>query len=308
MIVCCGEALIDMLPRIGSDGAAVFQPFAGGSPFNTAIALGRLGAEAGFLGGLSDDFFGAILGKALGEAGVDTALAIRSDRPTTLAFVTLVEGNARYAFYDENSAGRMIAAADLPDLPASVAALHFAGVSLVQEPCGSAYEALIGRERGRRVISLDPNVRPSLVKDAEAYRKRVARLAAMADIVKLSEEDLEWLAPATPFETVAGRWLDAGARLAILTRGAAGALAISRAASAAVPAVAVKVADTVGAGDTFTAGLLARLAATGRLAKDGIAALSEADIADALAFAARAAAVTVSRPGADPPWLHELAG
>lgn len=298
MILSCGEALIDMLPRSTADGATVFQPFIGGSPFNTAIALGRLGAPAGF--------FGAMLKAALDEGQVDASLAILTDRPTTLAFVALVNGNARYAFYDENSAGRLIIEADLPDLPARVAALHFSAVSLVQEPCGSAFETLMTREAGKRVTSLDPNVRPTLVKDPDAFRRRIGRMAAMADIIKLSEDDLAWLAPGAAFETIAEKWFGTGTRLAILTRGAAGAVALTRNLSLAIPGIAVPVADTVGAGDTFTAGLLARLNQRGLLSKASIATLTEENLVDTIAFAVRAATITVSRPGADPPWRREL--
>jgi fructokinase len=187
-----------------------------------------------------------------------------------------------------------------------VAALHFSAVSLVQEPCGSAFETLMKRETARRVTSLDPNVRPTLVKDPDAFRRRIGRMAAMADIIKLSEDDLAWLAPGAAFETIAEKWLGMGTRLAILTRGAAGALALTRNLSLAIPGIAVPVADTVGAGDTFTAGLLARLNRRGLLSKAGIATLTEENLADVTAFAVRAATITVSRPGADPPWRREL--
>src|SRR5436305_1682188 len=142
MLVTCGEALIDMLPRKGGDGASVFEPFVGGSVFNVAIALGRLGVPAGFFGGLSTEFFGAMLKQALEKSRVDVSYANISDRPTTLAFVTLIEGHARYAFFDEHSAGRMLTEADLPAFPAALKALHFGSFSLAAEPCGSAYESL----------------------------------------------------------------------------------------------------------------------------------------------------------------------
>ncbi|HVY18743.1 MAG TPA: carbohydrate kinase [Bauldia sp.] len=307
MIVSCGEALIDFLPRETAGGAPVFDPRPGGSPFNVAIAIGRLDASAGFLGGLSTDMFGDTLRGALAASRVDTSLAPTSDRPTTLAFVSVVNGNARYAFYDEGSAGRMLTGADLPALPASVAALHFGSFSLAAEPCGSTFEALMQREHSARVISLDVNVRPTLIPDRGAYLARLERLAAMADIVKLSEEDLAWLDPTTKFESLARRWLAAGAKLVTLTKGAEGAVAISRSHTVTTPGVPVKVADTVGAGDTFTGATLVRLFQRGLLDKRAIAALSERDVADALEFAARAASVTVSRPGADPPWARELA-
>jgi len=306
MIVTCGEALIDMLPREGADGAAVFQPFAGGSVFNVAIALGRLGVPTGFFGGLSTDFFGRTLRDALEKSRVDVSFANISDRPSTLAFVTLIEGQARYAFFDEHSAGRMLTDADLPAFPAALRALHFGSLSLAAEPCGSAYEALMRREHVSRVISLDPNIRPTLIKNRDAHIARIERLVGLADIVKLSEDDLAWLAPGAAFDGFARAWLERGAKLVIMTRGAEGALARSRRVAVSVPSVKVTVADTIGAGDTFSAALMARLDQHGLLTKSAVAGLNESRVTDALAYAAKAASITCSRSGADPPWLREL--
>jgi len=307
MIVSCGEALIDFLPRQQADGATVFQPLPGGSPFNVAIALGRLAVEAGFFGGLSTDFFGAMLRAALADSAVDTEFAEISERPSTLAFVSLDGGEAGYAFFDEGSAGRMLSEAELPAFPKKVTALHFGSFSLAEEPCGSALEALMRREQRDRVISLDPNIRPTLIKNRDGYVARINRMAAMSDIVRLSEEDLAWLAPGAGLEEAARRWLAHGTGLVILTRGANGAEALTKTASLTVPGVAVEVVDTVGAGDTFTAAVLARLDQLALLSKAGVAGLTAAALADLLGLAARAAAITVSRAGADPPWLRELA-
>jgi fructokinase len=307
MIVSCGEALIDFLPRRAPGGEVSYAPFPGGSPMNVAIAVGRLGAPAGFFGGLSTDLFGDVLRSALEASNVDTTFANVSDRPSTLAFVGLNGGDARYAFYDEGSAGRMLTDNDLPAFPKTVTALHFGSFSLAEEPCGSAFEALMQREQRDRVISLDVNVRPTLIRNRDGYLARIGRLVEMADIVKLSADDLDWLAPGGGFDGLARSWLADGARLVVLTRGADGAMAISQHGSFAAPGVKVTVADTIGAGDTFTAGMLARLSQRGLLAKPAVAALTRDQIADVLAFAARAAAITVSRPGADPPWLRELA-
>jgi fructokinase len=307
MIVVCGEALIDMLPRKGADGAAVFQPFVGGSPYNVAIALGRLEMATSFFGGLSTDFFGEMLRKALTASRVDVSFANVSDRPTTLAFVSLAEGQARYAFLDENSAGRMLTEIDLPAFPVEVTTVHFGSFSLASEPCGSAYEMLAQREHLSRVISLDPNIRPTLIKNRDAHIARIERLVGYADIVKLSEDDLAWLAPGANFDAFADAWLDRGAKLVVMTRGATGASARSRRVSVSVPAVEVRIADTIGAGDTFSAALMARLDERGLLTKLDVAALSEAAINDLLGYAAKAASITCSRPGADPPWRRELA-
>ncbi len=163
------------------------------------------------------------------------------------------------------------------------------------------------REQNDRVISLDPNIRPTLVRNRDGYLARLDRLLAMADIARLSGEDLDWIAPGTSFETLGRRWLDLGAKVVILTRGAEGATAITAHNAVSVPGIAAKVVDTVGAGDTFTAGFLARLEALGLLTKKAVAKLGREQLTDVLTFATKAAAVTVSRAGADPPWLKEIA-
>ena len=306
MILCCGEALIDFLPRRGAAGEDLLEPAAGGSVFNTAIALGRLGVPAGYFGGVSTDMFGELLSRTLQGSRVDISLAPRSGRPTTLAFVQLRDGQATYAFYDEGSAGRMLGEDDLPELPAEVGGLHFGAISLVQEPCATAFEALLSREHRQRVISLDPNVRPGLVRDRPGYEARINRLVAMTDIVKLSEEDLRWFAPEASFEKFAQSWLALGAAVVVVTRGGEGAVGFSRSARVEVPSAPVQVVDTVGAGDTFTAGLLAALHRAGFLGKDAVRSLSSDQLRAVLSYAARAASVTVSRAGADPPWAEEL--
>ena len=308
MIVTCGEALIDMMPGQTADGRAAFIPFAGGSIFNVAIALGRLGVPAGFYSGLSTDFFGTMLRQALSASHVDHSFAPDFARPTTLAFVQLVNGNARYAFFDEQTAGRMLTAADFPDLPAKVSALHFGSFSLAQSPGGDTLEALMMREAKRRVISLDPNIRPSLIPDRDAHLLRLARMTGEADIVKVSDEDLAWIAPGTDMEAYARRLLQGSVKLVAFTRGGEGAVLFTKDHRLSAPVPKVKVADTIGAGDTFMAGLLAYLHQRGLLTKDGLASLGEPDLQGALSYASAAAAVTVSRPGADPPWAHELEG
>jgi fructokinase len=305
MIVSCGEALIDFLPAdVG--GRAGFSAAAGGSPFNVAIAAGRLGAPAGFFGGLSTDLFGDILRAALDASGVDASLAQVSERPSTLAFVSLAGGSARYAFFDEQSAGRMLSEADLPAFPRTVTALHFGSFSLAEEPCGTAFEALMQREQRDRVISLDLNIRPTLIHNRDGHIARLDRLIEMADIVRASDEDLEWLEPGADAAEMTARFLKRGAKLVVLTRGADGALAATRHETVTVPAPTVIVADTVGAGDTFTGALLAHLHEQNSLSKQAIAKLGSDALRAALDYAARAAAITVSRPGCDPPWRREL--
>jgi fructokinase len=306
MIVSCGEALIDFLAVPAGAGLPRYEPHPGGSPFNVAIALGRLGAPAAFLGGLSTDYFGEALLSALKESGVDTSLALVVPRPTTLAFVTLAGGEARYAFFDENSAGRLLADSDMPAIPASVNALHFGSFSLVEEPCGSAFEMLMQREMAHHVISLDLNIRPALIHNRDGYLARVERMAAMSDIVKLSAGDLAWLAPEMPFAALAEHWLKHGTHVAILTDGANGARAITARGDLSVPAAPATVVDTIGGGDAFTAALLAALHERELLTKEHVARLPLEAVEAAMRFAARAAALTVARAGASPPWRADL--
>ena len=306
MIVCCGEALIDFLPRKAADGGSAYQPFCGGSVFNTAIALGRLGLPTGFFSGLSADFFGDMLREGLKASNVDLRFAKVWDKPSTLAFVKLVDGHARYSFFDDNSASRMLTRKDWPKFGTPVTALHFGSISLIPDPGGATLEALMKREAKKRVVSLDPNIRPGQIRDRRSHLARLRRMIAMADLVKVSDEDVVWMTGGRDFEKAARSWLRLGARVVVITKGGEGVLAFTRRFALALPAVPVTVADTVGAGDTFTAGLLAALSRAGLLDKTALAAISEDALGAALAFAARAAAVTCSRPGADPPWAHEL--
>lgn len=306
MILCCGDTLIDMLPRLTPAGEPAFAPYVGGALFNSAVALGRVGARAGLLTGLSSDFFGKMLAAALAECHVDTSYAHISDRHTTLAFVRLVDGHASYTFFDENSAGRMLYESDLPELDERVEAMLFGCMTLIAEPCGSTYEALMRREHKGRVMMLDPNIRRDFIPDKAAHMARMRRMIAMADIVKLSDEDLDWFGEAGSQDEAAAGWLKEGPKLIVVTHGARGANAYSRHGKLSVPARKVAIVDTVGAGDTFNAGILAFLQENGLLSKEALAALSEEAIRQALDFAAQVAAVTVSRAGANPPWRHEL--
>lgn len=306
-VLCCGEALIDMLPRESRAGEATFAPYPGGAVFNTAIALGRLACPTGFFSGLSTDLFGQMLETALAASNVDAGLAHRSGRPTTLAFVTLVAGHASYAFYDENTAGRMLTPANLPVVPPEVRAMFFGGISLPVAPCGDAYEALMLREAPARVTMIDPNIRPGFISDATAYRARLARMITVADIVKLSDEDLYWLDGPADLEAAARGVLARGPKLVFITEGAKGAHGFSASQRVFVPARQVTVIDTVGAGDTFNAGVLAALDRAGALDKAAVAAADAGLIRAALDLGVAAAAVTVSRAGANPPWAAELA-
>lgn len=305
MILCAGEALIDMLPRETQDGAPAFAPHVGGAVLNTAVALARLGAAAGFFSGLSTDLFGAQIAGRLAEDGVDTSLTARSERPTTLAFVTLTNGQARYAFYDENTAGRMLSEADLPR-HVEASACFFGGISLAVEPCADAYAALSARLAADIPMMIDPNIRLDFVRDADRYRARIAAMIERADIVKVSDEDLEWLGGGDTLEERAQSLLGRGPALICVTRGAEGAVAYSADRRVAVPAERAVVVDTVGAGDTFNAGILAALSEQGVLTKTALRNLSEEAMRTALTLGVRAATITIGRAGANPPRRNEL--
>ncbi|MEM1386812.1 MAG: carbohydrate kinase [Pseudomonadota bacterium] len=306
MILCCGEALIDMLPQTGEGDQTSYAPHAGGAVFNTAVALGRLGVPAGFYCALSDDMFGAQLRQVLEESRVDLRYAPAVDRPCTLAFVQLVDGQAHYLFYDVGSALRMMTPDALPALEADVEGLFFGCISLVGEPCGSAFEALMQREEGRRLMVIDPNIRTSFISDETAFRARMSRMIAMADIVKVSDEDLHWLEGEGTVSALAHGILQKGPRLVLVTEGARGAHGYSAHARAFVPANQVRVADTIGAGDTFNAGALDALRQMSALTKEAIGDLDAAGIETVLKRGVDAAAITVSRAGANPPWAHEF--
>lgn len=306
MIVCCGEALIDMLPRTTTLGETAFAPYVGGAVFNTAIALGRLEVPTGFFSGISTDFFGDMLRDTLAASNVDLSLVKFSDLPTTMAFVRLEKGHASYLFYDEQTAGRMLYESDLPEIGDHVEAMHFSCISLIPEPCGGTYEALMRRESSKRVMMFDPNIRKNFIKDKASHLARMKRMVAMADIVKLSDEDLDWFGEPGTTQEIATRWLTLGPKLIVITKGASGLVAYSKDHHVTVPAERVQVVDTVGAGDTINAGILCSLRDQTLLTKAAIAALTPGQIEAVLRFSAKAAAFTVSRAGANPPTREEM--
>ncbi|MEU6983508.1 carbohydrate kinase [Streptomyces sp. NPDC046324] len=295
MIVVAGESLIDLVP----DGAAAgplpaLVPRRGGGPYNTAVALGRLGAEVAFCSRVSTDAFGEALMGGLREAGVATGLVQRGPEPTTLAVASVgADGSAEYGFYVDGTADRLFA---LPErLPEGVRAVAFGTCSLALEPGASAYEALLRREAERGALTLlDPNIRPGLIPDAAVYRERFASWLPYVSILKLSEEDAAWLG-GTP-----AHWLERGPSAVVVTRGAAGLAVHTPSYEVSVPAVRVEVADTIGAGDTVNAALLHGL---GDRPVDSLDAGAWSAL---LTYAAGAAALTCTRPGAEPPYAHEL--
>lgn len=306
MIICCGEAVIDFLPAKERDGAMNFQAFTGGSIYNVAIALGRLGRTVGYCGGLSTDFFGDRLRSGLKESGVDLSFSPISDRSSTLAFVQFHDGEPSYAFIDGDSAARMLQVKDLPVLSKPVKALHFGSISLIHDPAGATLEAFAHQHHGGKIISLDPNIRAEQVRDRDAYMQRLNAMMAMADIIKLSDIDLEWIAPGANPDSVAAQWLEAGAKVIAITKGGKGVVAYTKGSRIECAPEPVDIADTIGAGDTFMAGFLAALDRTGFLNIDKIDELDAGHLEKALKFAMRVARITISRPGANPPWAEEL--
>lgn len=308
MILCCGEALIDMIPTRTRAGSDAFAPHTGGAVYNTAIALGRLGRPTGLFTGLSTDLFGRQLKNGLTASHVETGYLSESDRPSTLAFVQLVDGHASYSFFDENSAGRMLNAQDIPAISDEVTALFLGGISLACEPCAETYAELLAQFGDSRAVMMDPNIRPGFIDDPDHYRARLQRMLRQCDILKLSDEDLEWLDPSmrSTDEKVAALF-DHGLSVFILTQGGDGATGyLSDGQKVTVPARRVEVVDTVGAGDTFNAGLLAWLSEQNLLQKPSLQQLSPEHLTRALEHGAKVAAITVSRSGANPPWQAEL--
>ncbi|MFF0888148.1 carbohydrate kinase [Streptomyces sp. NPDC003456] len=300
MIVVAGEALIDLVPR-GAGALAALQPALGGGPFNTAVALGRLGSPTAFCSRVSDDAFGEALLDRLRATGVDVSSVQRGGEPTTLAVATLGEdGSAAYTFYVEGTADRLFSAPAA--LPTGTRAVSFGTCSLVLEPGASAYEELMRAAAGQGAFTaLDPNIRPGLIADADAYRARFKSWLSSVSLLKLSAEDAEWLG-GTPRE-----WLAAGPAAVVVTRGGAGLTAYTRdGGEYTVPGERVEVVDTIGAGDTVNAALLHGLAVRDALTDRGVAGLGEDGWTELLRFAARAAAVTCARAGAEPPYAREL--
>ena len=308
MILCCGESLIDMIPEQTSKGTSGFVPYPGGAIFNTAIGIGRLECPVGLMSGISTDIFGQQLMAELSASNVDTSNVILSDRPTTLAFVQLTDGQASYLFYDENSAGRMIAVKDMPHQLKSITAFLFGGISLHCDPGAEAYVRFAETHANDSVVMVDPNIRPSFISNEILFRDHMERMLRLADIVKVSNEDLNWLFPGSEtVETKISKLRKIGPAIVVLTSGSSGVQAWKPEEDPIfVDSLKVDVVDTVGAGDSFNAGFLTSLSKAGLLNKPTIRLILESDIVAALNFGVRTAAKTVGRAGANPPWRDEL--
>ncbi|TFI42017.1 carbohydrate kinase [Rhodococcus sp. 1R11] len=317
-ILVCGEALVDLVPV---HEGPLLSPKLGGGPFNVAISIGRLGSPVAYLSRISRDSFGEQILASLRDAGVDISWVQRGDEPTTLAMTTLAEdGSAEYSFYADGTADRLVA--DPGDLPDEISVLSFGTLSLLYEPGASVYAELLHRARAAgKLTMLDPNIRPAAIDStsgditADGFRDRFRSWLPSIDILKVSEDDSHWLGLGTQGTTV-DDWLVAGVTAVVMTRGGDGisvftaseettATGVTAADEVSVPGVAVDVVDTIGAGDTVHGALLSYLEKETIITSKAVREMTGEDWRQALSFAAKAAAITVSRPGADPPWASE---
>ena len=311
MYLVCGEALFDFFSEDDASGLASkvnFRAIAGGSPFNVAVGLRRLGVDSALFAGLSTDYLGRRLQQVLQEEGVRADYLVDFAAPTTLAMVAVgANGSPHYSFRGEGCADRQLRLEHLPELGPQVRGLHIGSFSLVVQPIADTLLALVGRESGKRLISLDPNVRLNPEPNIDLWRSRIAELVELADLIKVSDEDLSLLYPEQDPQRVIESWLTHRCQLVFLTRGGEGASVFSRAhGSWSVPACSVTIADTVGAGDTFQAALISWLTEQQLDSVDGVQRLSREQIDAMLKFAVQAAALTCGKTGPDLPYRHQL--
>lgn len=306
LFTAIGEILVDFVPIVEAGRRVGFRMHPGGSPFNVAVGLARLGGRVEFAGKASTDSFGRFLVSHLEREGIGTRFLSRSPAPSTLAFVTIEDGDPTYAFYGEGAADTQLRPEDVPVEIETSSMLHFGSISMLREPASSTIASLVERLAGRTLLAFDPNIRPHLIDDPDRYRRLVSRLLRVADIVKTSTGDVGWLFPGQPVESAADQIMAAGPALVIVTQGVRGSYARFSSGSMRVPARAVSVVDTIGAGDAFTAGLLARLGEAGVSSRAALERLGDSGLEQALQFAALVAALTCARAGADPPRRNEL--
>ena len=304
-VVVAGDALIDLTPTTTVRGHLAYEPHPGGSCLNVAVGLGRLGVPTAFLARLSSDAFGQLLRAQLADSGVQPSYFVDTDDLTTLAAVHLQGGQPTYSFHGQGAADRGLLPEHLAPLPEQ-AALHLGSIALMLEPVATTLEWLLRREAGRRVVSLDPNVRPGLISDRVAYLDRFEGWLRLLDILKVSEEDLAWLYPRRSPDDVVAAWHAAGIPLVLVTRGEQGAAASTPSGSASVEPPRVAVVDTVGAGDAFMSGALAHLHERRLLSRDDLRSLDVSSLTELLEAACLVAADTCTRAGAEPPRRREL--
>ena len=304
MIVVAGEALVDLVEEGG-----VLRAVPGGGPFNTAIALGRLGLPVAYLGTLSRDDYGGVLAGLLADASVDLSLVRATDAPTPVAVVNKHGGDGggnSYTFYLAGTAFADFPRSSLPAIPNQAVALHVGTLALAVDPPATTYRLLVEREADKRSIVFDPNIRPAVFGDAEAYRLRFEQICRLSTVVKMSRDDAAWIYPGVEPTEVIERVLDFGPRMIAVTLGAEGAIAASAVGRTELPADHVDVVDTVGSGDSFGAGLIASLHEQDALALDSTRPLDDAVLEKAVSLAISVAALTSTRTGAAPPSRKDL--
>jgi fructokinase len=302
MLLSCGDALVDFLPVKSADGRDAAVPVAGGSCLNIAVGMARLGAPAGFVGGISTDLFGRIIADHALSSQVDLRHVTRSEHQTTLAFVRHAGGEPQYAFYDEATASRCWTYRRGAIRFDGIEAIHVGSTTLTHDQGVAQTLAMIQDARGPATISFDPNCRPNLVRHKARYVDQMDAFAAAADIVRMSDVDFEFLYGGSNHGEKTKSLIAAGASLVVVTRGIKGAQAWHREAGLVeVAAPVTKVVDTIGAGDSFQAALLFALRAIGRIEREALAQMSSNELGRALRFASACAAFTCGRAGADPP-------
>ena len=310
MIICAGESLIDMVSYAGEKGEVQYTPHVGGSILNSAIALGRLGADTYYCGAVSNDTFGGLIEDCLRDSKVQEDFIIKTHRHTTLAYADVTDGVAKYTFVDEHSAGRLIDENSLKPFVNKIKnakALLVGGISLQAAPCGTSWQWLVEQVAGGCVIYFDANIRPDFIEDKDKYLERFERLTRKVDIIKISEEDYSYLYGEQDFEKVSAEWLEKGIKMIVLTLGEKGAKVIyGGGKEISVGIEPVKVIDTIGAGDSFNAGLLFHLDKQKMLDQEKLASIDTSTLKKALIFANQIARFTVTQKGANPPWLDEL--
>ncbi|HPM64916.1 MAG TPA: carbohydrate kinase [Piscinibacter sp.] len=307
MFVVCGEALFDVFATGDTPTGMAMDARVGGSPFNVAVGLARLAQPVSFLSQVSRGFLGERLMRALAAEGVQTATVQRSDAPTTLSLIGLdAQGVPSYSFYGEGCADRLLGDDALAALPAGIQAINFGSYATVIGETAATQRKLVEREQGRALIAYDPNIRLNVEPSLDVWRTQIDWMLPRTQLLKVSDEDLRLVWPGVEPADFAARALAQGAQLVVVTRGGEGATGWTATGRVDVPPVAVQVIDTVGAGDTFQAALLTWLAERDALSAPALAALSKDALGGALGFAARAAAITCSRRGADMPRRAEL--
>jgi fructokinase len=302
VFVVVGEALVDL---VGQRGGRTLAVHPGGSPANVALGLGRLGRPVTLKTRLGHDSFGEMVRSHLEASGVEVDGGPGDGVSTSLAIAMLAAGIASYDFRIDWTVG------DLSALPVEARCLHTGSLATALAPGKDSVLDLVEREheRGRVTVSYDPNARPALLGEPARARPEIERLVTLSDVVKVSDEDLAWLYPGRDDEEIAREWLGSGPALVVVTRGGAGVYALAAGVEVRRGAVPIDLVDTVGAGDSFTSGLLdglQRADLLGGSRRDALVGIDQATLANVVEEAAMIAAITCSRPGADPPTRAEL--